>query len=293
MIEANRSEFPVALMCKSLGVSRSGFYAWSTRPESPRSKENRALSEEIQKIFEESREVHGSPRIHADLREQGVQVGRKRVARLMRDKGLRARSRRRYRVTTDSKHDRPTPPNLLDRKFVVEAPNRVWASDITYFWTNEGWTYLAVVIDLFSRKVVGWALADHMRAELVLTALGNALEQRAPKAGLVHHSDRGTQYACDAHRVTLDKNGIKCSMSRKGNCWDNAVVESFFGTLKTELDDDQGWLTKAQLRRGVFEYIEVFYNRKRSHSFLGYVSPERFEEQATKDRNSGSRGDAA
>ncbi len=293
MIEAKKAEFPVTLMCRALEVSRSGFYAWSIRPESERSKANKRLTLEIKKVHEESRRTYGSPRVHAELQENGFKVGRKRVARLMRESGLQAKGKRRFRKTTDSTHGRPVAPNLLSRKFEVDAPNTVWASDITYLWTNEGWVYLAVVLDLFSRRVVGWALADHMRTDLVMEALFDALGSRAPSSGLLHHSDRGTQYASGDYQETLEAHGIKCSMSRTGDCWDNAVVESFFGTLKTELDATDQWRTRAEARYDVFEYIEVFYNRQRRHSYLGYVSPARFEAEAMKKTISNSGGDAA
>lgn len=223
------------------------------------------------------------PRIHAELQEQGVEVGRKRVARLMRENGVAAGGRRRYRKTTDSDHDHRVAPNVLDREFVVTAKNRVWAGDITYVWTSEGWLYLAVVLDLFSRRVVGWAVADHMRTDLVLRALDEALLRRRPGGDLLHHSDRGSQHASDDYRARLEALGIECSMSRKGNCWDNAVVESFFGTLKTELGDLAG-CTRAEARAALFEYVEVFYNRERRHSYLGYVSPARCRPTPTRGR---------
>lgn len=292
MIAALRDEFPVAFMCRVLGVSRSGFYAWCSRPESARSKENKELVTEIKRVHAESRGTYGSPRIHAELQEQGVEVGRKRVARLMRENGVAAGGRRRYRKTTDSDHDHRVAPNVLDREFVVTAKNRVWAGDITYVWTSEGWLYLAVVLDLFSRRVVGWAVADHMRTDLVLRALDEALLRRRPGGDLLHHSDRGSQYASDDYRARLEALGIECSMSRKGNCWDNAVVESFFGTLKTELGDLAG-CTRAEARAALFEYVEVFYNRERRHSYLGYVSPARYEADADEGTISSSRGDAA
>jgi len=293
VIDAEKAEFPVALMCRALEVSRSGFYAWGVRPESERSKENKRLTLEIKKVHEESRRTYGSPRVHAELQEHGFEVGRNRVARLMRESGLQAKGKRRFKKTTDSEHGRPVAPNRLSRKFDVEAPNTAWAGDITYLWTSEGWVYLAVVLDLFSRRVVGWALADHMRTDLVLEALFDALGSRAPRSGLMHHSDRGTQYASGDYQAALEAHGIECSMSRTGDCWDNAVVESFFGTLKTELDATDQWGTRAEARYDVFEYIEVFYNRQRRHSYLGYVSPARFEAEAMKKTISNSRGDAA
>lgn len=294
MIEASRDEYSVALMCRVLGVSRSGFYAWCSRPESTRSKENKAIVTQIKKVHTESRRTYGSPRIHVELGEQGLEVGRNRVARLMRENGIKAKGKRRFRKTTDSKHDRALAKNILARDFDVDAPNKVWAGDITYLWTAEGWVYLAVILDLFSRKVVGWALADHMRTDLVLEALLNALRDRLPGGDLVHHSDRGSQYASDDYRAALKAHGIECSMSRRGDCWDNAVVESFFGTLKTELDAEDHWEKRAEARYDVFDYIEVFYNRQRRHSYLGYVSPARFEAEAAETTTiSNSRGDAA
>ncbi len=293
MIEACKDEYPVALMCRQLDVSKSGFYAWRSRPESARSKENNVLVAEIERLHEASRKTYGSPRIHADLEEEGFEVSRNRVARLMRENGIRAKGKRRFRKTTDSEHDHPVAPNVLGRDFEVEAPNKVWAGDITYLWTSEGWMYLAVILDLFSRKVVGWALADHMRTDLVLEALLKALRDRLPGDDLTHHSDRGSQYASDDYRAALDAHGIECSMSRKGDCWDNAVVESFFGTLKTELDAEDHWKRRAEARYDVFEYIEVFYNRQRRHSYLSHVSPARYEAEAAEKTISISRGDAA
>ena len=293
MIEAGREEFPVTLMCKSLGVSKSGFYAWASRAESDRGKENKQLVAEIEKVHAKSRKTYGSPRVHVELQEEGFEVGRNRVARLMRESGIRARGKRRYKKTTDSDHDLRIAPNALDRNFLVHAPNKAWAGDITYLWTSEGWMYLAVILDLFSRKVVGWAMADNMRTDLVLVALQQALSKRDPGDDLLHHSDRGSQYASKDYQAALDAHGIQCSMSRKANCWDNAVVESFFGTLKVELDAKDHWASRAEARYDVFEYIEVFYNRQRRHSYLGYVSPERFETEAAETTVSMSSGDAA
>ena len=277
MIEACKDEYPVALMCRQLDVSKSGFYAWCSRPESARSKENKVLVAEIKRLHDASRRTYGSPRIHADLEEEGFEVSRNRVARLMRENGIRARGKRRFRKTTDSDPDHRVAPNSLARNFEVEAPNKIWAGDITYLWTSEGWMYLAVFLDLFSRKVVGWALADHMRTDLVLEALLKALRDRLPGDDLMHHSDRGSQYASDDYRAALDAHRIECSMSRKANCLDNAVAESFFGTLKTELIHRRTWPTREAARFAIHEYIEVFYNRRRLHSRLGYTSPVQFE----------------
>ena len=269
-------------MCRVLCVSRSGFYAWRKRPPSVRSREDVELGEKIDEVFKESRGRYGSPRVHVELRTQhGIRVGRKRVARLMRLKNLVARRKRRFRKTTDSNHAFAVAPNRLKRNFNVNAPNRAWVADITYLWTREGWLYLAVILDLFSRRVVGWAMADHLRAELALSALRMALLRRRPKRGLIHHSDRGVQYACNDYRAVLRAHGIKCSMSRKGDCWDNAVAESFFGTMELELVDESDWKTREEATAAVFEYVEAFYNGKRIHSSAAYLSPAQFERCAS------------
>jgi transposase InsO family protein len=267
-------------MCKVLRVSRSGYYAWRRRPEPERRRTDRRLVHEIRDVHRTSRWTYGSPRVHAELRARKFRVGRNRVARLMKENGIRARRKRRFRRTTDSRHSLPVARNLVRRKFEAPAPNRIWAGDITYLWTSEGWMYLAVILDLFSRRVVGWATASHLKTDLTLEALEAAIVTRLPGAGLVHHSDRGIQYASGRYRAVLASRGITCSMSRKGDCWDNAVVESFFGTLETELVPDDGWTTRAEARRELFDYIEIFYNRQRRHSYLGYVSPASFEEEA-------------
>jgi len=276
-IRDHREHFPVRLMCRVLGASPSGFYDWLRRPESPRAGEDRALVEKIQAVHGDSRRTYGSPRVHASLKAAGYRIGRNRVARLMRENGIRAKTKRKFRVTTDSRHDHPVAPNLLDRQFTVEAPNMAWLADISYVWTREGWLYLAVVLDLFSRQVVGWAMDERMPQELTLAALDMALKRRRPLPGLMHHSDRGSQYAAGAYQKRLVEHGIVCSMSRKGNCWDNAPMESFFHTLKTELVHHRDYLTRDEARRDIFEYIEVFYNRQRRHSTLGYLSPAQFE----------------
>ena len=265
-------------MCRCFEVSRSGYYHWRDREPSSRDCENEALLDSITEIFEASRRTYGSPRVHAELVERGVDVGLNRVARIMSENGLIARQKPKFRKTTDSDHDMPVAANELDRNFEATEPDRVWVGDITYVWTLEGWMYLAVIIDLFSRRVVGWAMADHMRTELVLDALEAALGSRAPSdAGLLHHSDRGSQYASDAFQARLHAAGIKCSMSRKANCWDNAVAESFFSTLKTELVHNVIFTSKASATSTVAEWIEVFYNGQRRHSTLGHVAPAVFE----------------
>jgi putative transposase len=261
-------------------VSRSGFYAWKARGPSARKREDERLLEGILFSFERSRGTYGSPRILRDLREQGYCCGRQRVARLMRQAGLKPTVRSRFRVTTDSKHALPVADNLLAREFTASAVDVKWASDITYLWTGEGWLYLAVTLDLFSRRVVGWSMQSRLDRSLVVNALESALCQRRPEAGLLHHSDRGSQYASGEFQAMLCRQGIACSMSRKGDCWDNAAVESFFGTLKQELVNRCQFATREIARKEVFEYIEVWYNRQRRHSTLGYMSPAQFERQA-------------
>ncbi|MFP2962870.1 IS3 family transposase, partial [Myxococcus sp. 1LA] len=228
-----------------------------------------------------SRGTYGSPRVHAELRAKGRRVSRKRVARLMGQQGLAARRTRRFVHTTDSRHTQPVASNVLARDFSADAPNRTWVTDITYVWTRQGWLYLAVVLDLFSRLVVGWAMGEFIDRHLVLGALDMALKRRRPPRGLLHHSDRGSQYSSEDYQRALASRGIECSMSRKGNCWDNAVAESFFSTLKMELVHDADFATRDQARAALFEYIEVFYNRQRRHSTLGYVSPVEYERLAS------------
>jgi putative transposase len=276
-IEQQRVAFPVTKLCETLSVSPAGFYASRSRPPAPRTSENKELAGEIRRVFDENRGRYGAPRVHAELVARGRKVSRNRVARIMRELGLRARRKRRFVPTTDSKHAMPVAPNVLDRHFETDAPNQVWVTDITYVWTWEGWLYLAAVLDLFSRRVIGWAMSTSLSRELALDALDMALRTRAPPSGLVHHSDRGCQYASADYQAALAARGIRCSMSRKGNCWDNAVAESFFATLKTELVNEADYATRAQARTSIFEYLEIFYNRRRRHSSLGYVSPLNYE----------------
>jgi transposase InsO family protein len=276
-IAAEKAEYPVTLMSRILQVSRSGFYAWSKRPESARARSDRALVVEIRAAHKASRGIYGSPRVHRELVAQGHAVGRDRVARLMREKALRGKRRRRFRNTTQSNHQHPVAPNALEREFTVERPNAAWVGDITYVWTLEGWLYLSVIIDLYSRRVVGWAMGHRIDQALTLRALRMALDTRELSAGLTHHTDRGSQYAANDYRKLLKARGITCSMSRKGNCWDNAVAESFFATLKVEFVHETLFRTRAQATHEIFEHIEVFYNRVRRHSFLDYVSPMEFE----------------
>ena len=278
-IATEKAWYPVALMCRVLQVSRSGYYAWCKRPAAERVGKDQRLTLEVAAIHAESRGRYGSPRVHAELRERGQRIARKRVARLMRAAGLRARARRRFRSTTDSQHAMAIKGNLLARRFAVSAPNRSWVSDITYIWTLEGWLYLAIVMDLFSRRVVGWALSKRLERGLALDALGMALKGRPRSRAMLHHSDRGSQYASHEYQQLLAAHGILSSMSRKGNCWDNAVAESFFATLKLELVYETQWRTREEARRALFEYIELFYNRQRRHSALGYLCPSQFEQR--------------
>ena len=275
---AEKAQYGVALVCRCVAVSAAGFYAWHRRRPSDRDDADRRLAVEIAAAHAESRRTYGSPRIHEDLRAQGHRVSRKRVARLMRAQGLRGRRRCRQPRTTDSRHTLPVAANVVNRAFDVATPNTVWAGDITYLATREGWVYLAVLIDLWSRRVVGYAMSEEPTRRVVLEALRQALDRRPTRSALTHHSDRGSQYASHDYRALLGAEGIVCSMSRRGNCWDNAVVESFFGTLKTELVETT-WPTRAAAVAAVTDYIDVFYNRRRRHSSLGYVSPVTFELQ--------------
>ncbi len=266
-------------MCHVLKVSRAGFYAWLGRPESPRAVRQSEVIERIRRVHRDSRQVSGSPRVHRALKAEGVAISENTVAKLMSRAGVRAATARRFVVrTTDSRHGHAVAENTLDRRFEPGEADRTWVGDITYIATGEGWLYLAVIMDLGSRKVVSWATADHLRSGLIERALRNALEQRRPSGPLLHHSDRGVQYACDDYRELLRAHGLEASMSRKGNCWDNAAMESFFGTLKQELVHRQTYGTREEARRSLFEYIEVFYNRQRLHSTLGYLSPVQYEE---------------
>jgi putative transposase len=276
-VEAERAQYPVGLLCLLLDVSRSGYYAWRGRPASERAVADRALTAEIRVIHERSRRRYGSPRIHEELGANDKRVGRKRVARLMKEDGISARTKRRFVKTTDSKHDFPIAPNLLQRNFAADAPNKVWVGDITYLDTQQGWLYLAVLIDLYSRRVVGWAMSEHIDTALVMSALNMALTQRKPGRGLIHHTDRGSQYASHDYRRALRDIGAECSMSRKGDCWDNAVAESFFASLRKELTNRVIFRCRDAARSYVFEYIEAFYNRERRHSTINYRSPINFE----------------
>ncbi len=276
-IEAEKAHYPVALLCRHLAVSRSGYYAWRRRRACPRRQQDQELAQQVEAIHKQSRGTYGRPRVHAELRARGIRTSGKRVGRLMRERGLCARRPRRCPRTTDSRHSLPVAPNVLDRQFTTTAPDRVWVGDITYVRTEQGWLYLAVLLDLYSRRVVGWAMGETLERRLCLDALRMALGSRNPLPGLVHHTDRGSQYASHEYRELLQARGIQCSMSRRGNCWDNAVAESFFKSFRAELTDRVPFATRAQARRAIFEYIEVFYNRRRLHSSLGYRTPAQFE----------------
>jgi putative transposase len=280
-VKDNRNGFPVSVLCDVLAVSRSGYYAWLRRKPSTRAVRREELAGRVRAVHEQSRGTYGSPRVAAELKAQGVGACENTVAKVMKEQQIRSKVVRRFRVrTTDSSHAHPVAENLLERDFSAESPDTKWAADITYVPTDQGWLYLAAVIDLCSRKVVGWAMADHMKATLCTEALSMALSRRSPPpdGSLVHHSDRGVQYACGEYRGLLDASRIVCSMSSKGDCYDNAAMESFFKTLKTELVYHERYRTREQATASIFEYVECWYNRKRLHSSLGYVSPEAFEQ---------------
>ena len=270
-----RSLYPVRMMCDALKVSTSGYYDWQARPESPRARYDRQLTETIREVHAESDGTYGSPRVHAELNATGHPCGRPKVARLMHLAGLKGCPKRRFRVTTKSGLTRAS--NLLEQDFSAETTNERWASDITYLWTGQGWLYLAVVMDLYSRRIIGWSMSRRINRHLVLDALNMALGQRRPGDDLIHHSDRGVQYLSDDFQALLKINGITCSMSDKGNCYDNAVVESFFASLKRERTNRRNYRTRGEARADVFDYIERFYNRKRRHGYVGNISPVQFE----------------
>jgi len=276
-IQAHQEVWPVTVLCDTLGVSPAGFYAWRQRPPSAQQQRHDTLLVEIRAVHAEVKERYGSPRIHAELADRGVPCCVNTVAKLMHDNDIRAKTARRFRHTTDSNHALPVADNVLDRQFDPAGPNERWVTDITYVPTHEGWLYLAVVEDLYSRMVVGWSMADTMTSRLVVDALEMAVQRRFPGAGLLAHSDRGSQYAGEHYQRLLAQHGIDCSMSRRANCWDNAPMESFFASLKKELVHHEDYQTRAEARASIFEYIEAFYNPKRRHSSLGYVSPTEYE----------------
>lgn len=278
-IKENEKVFEVTAMCETFEVSRGGYYSWKKRPASETAQRAESLTAEIANIHLKRKEVYGSPRVHSELLDRGHSCCVNTVAKLMRNAGIRAKTKKKFKATTDSKHGRPVAENLLNREFDSPSkPNEVWVSDITYLWTDEGWMYLAAVVDLFTRRVVGWALENRMTSQLVVDALQQAIDQQRPSGEVLCHSDRGSQYASEQYQNQLRENGFVCSMSRKGNCWDNAPMESFFATLKKELIHHERYETRQAVRRSLFEYIEIFYNRIRKHSALGYRSPAQFEQ---------------
>lgn len=276
-IDVEKVHYPIRLLCRVLMVARSGYYAWLGRPLSSRAKTNERLLVKIRAIHAASRGTYGSPRVHRTLRTPQEPVSENRVARLMRVGGIRSKHRRKFRVTTNSSHRRPVAPNVLSREFSAAEPNRAWVGDITFIWTREGWLYLAVLIDLYSRIVVGWSMSERVTDDLTLGALKMALAHRRPSAGLLHHSDQGSQYTSAGYRRLLEDHNITASMSRRGNCWDNAVAESFYATLEKELLLDWDVPGRDEARREIFDFIEIFYNRERLHSTLGYMSPLNYE----------------
>jgi transposase InsO family protein len=278
-IAAQEVAFSVKAMCKTLGVTRSGYYAWKKRPPSASSRADAQLAVKVSAAHRRNRGIYGSPRIHRELRAQGVRVGKKRIERLMRENGLKGRQKRRFCRSTDSRHSLPIAPNVLARNFDPFGPNRAWAGDVTYIGTDEGWLYLAVILDLFSRRVVGWSVSATNDRDLALQALRNALHARQPARGVVHHSDRGSPYASEDYVAVLREHGFVASMSRTGDCYDNAVVESFFGSLKTELACEI-YPSRRIARATIADYIDNFYNPQRRHSHLGYISPIEFELRA-------------
>ena len=275
-----KANFPVVVLCQVLQVSRSGYYDYQNRKARPDGPDRQRLIVKVRAIHFSSRQTYGSRRMSKALKEDGEAVGRYQARTLMRQAAVAVRRKKHFKVTTDSRHDDPVALNLLNRKFEVGTPNRVWAADITSLWTEEGWLYLAVVLDLFSRKVVGWSMSSQMKAGLVGDALRMALLIRKPDRGLIHHSDRGSQYAGQDYQALLSEYGMICSMSRKGNCWDNAVAERFFRSLKSDQTEHRRYATREEAKKDVIDYIEMFYNSRRYHSYLGYVSPAEYEKLA-------------
>lgn len=277
-IEFRREQYPVRMMCRLLYISKSGYYAWRTRPESQRSKTNRKLLPIIKRLHKASGGVYGSPKIQVDLKEEGYHYGRNKVAKIMRNAGLKGCPKKQFKVTTQPDPSHAIANNLLQQDFSVKEPNRCWVGDITYIATNQGWLYLSIILDLFSRKIVGWSMSRWLSRHLAVDALRMAVAMRRPNGLLIHHSDRGAQYTSDDFQEELGKNSIQCSMSGKGNCYDNAVAESFFGLLKRERVNRKKYRSRDEARRDLFDYIECFYNQKRRHSYLNYLSPVNYEE---------------
>lgn len=283
-IDGLRPLHPVAMLCRLLNVSEAGYYAWRRRPPSPRTQENARLAIEIRLAHERTRQTYGPERLQAELTDHGIHAGVDRIKRIRRELGLRCRQKRKFRVTTDSRHNLPIAPNLLDRQFAASVPNRAWVTDITYVTTDEGWLYLAGIKDLFNGELVGYALDERMTQNLVMQALFRAVAARRPERGLVHHSDRGSQYCAHAYQRLLRQFGMQVSMSRKGNCWDNAPMESCWGSLKTELIHHRRFATRNEAKREITEYIEIFYNRIRKQARLGYLSPAAFMQKHYADQ---------
>ncbi|WP_133141011.1 IS3 family transposase, partial [Legionella maceachernii] len=277
MIKEGSNQFSLRRMCRVLSVSASGYYAWLNRKPCARSERNKELSKKIKAIFDDEKSRAGAPRIAKRLKTEGELVGKHRVARIMREQGWRAKAAKKFKATTNSNHQLPVAPNLLQQNFFAHKPNEKWASDITYCWTEEGWLYLAVVMDLYSRKVVGWALSERMTKQLVMDALQMALWERKPPRGLIIHSDRGSQYCSYDYQKLLNRHGLVCSMSKRGDCYDNAAMESWNHSFKVEAIHGEKFATRATAKNHIFEYIEIYYNRKRLHSMLGYQTPAKFE----------------
>lgn len=277
-IQAEKAHYPVTALCRNLQVTRSGFYAWAKRPLSRRDVANGAALVHIRAIYRRHRQNYGSPRVRRDLRDEGIEMGRHRVARLMREDGLRAKTARKFRVTTNSRHSHPVAENLLARRFDRDQPNQAWVTDLTYVWTDEGWLYLSCILDLHGRRVVGWGASENLDASMSCDVLEQAIAARRPPPGLLHHSDRGVQYACDDYQRILRRHGITCSMSRRGNCWDNAPMESFFGSLKREIGETR-WPSRSAAIHDIAAYIG-YYNQERRHSALDYLTPVQYEGRA-------------
>ncbi len=279
-IELHKKVWPVNLMCRVLLVARSGYYSWLKRPSGVRTSSNRTLDVQIRQVFAEHKQRYGAPRITDELNDRGIACSRNRVARRMKTMGLRGIQAKKFKVTTDSNHNKPVAPDLLEQDFTAVQPNQKWVSDITYVWTDEGWLYLAVVMDLYSRAIVGWAMDKRMTQQLVIDALTMALFRRRFPKGVIIHSDRGSQYCAAAYQRLIKEKGLRCSMGRRANCYDNAAMESFFHTLKVEQVHRQRYRTRAAAKTAVFEYIEVYYNRKRKHSAIGHQIPMMFEQKS-------------
>jgi len=283
-IKQHSRQFPVMVMCRVLQLSSSGYYGWLEHQPSAQQQRRQHISLAIGRSYFQSRRIYGYRKVHQDLLEANIVCCEETVRRIMRDIGLYSHVRRKFVLTTDSDHHMAVVENLLDRDFTATAPNQKWVADITYIPTSQGWLYLAAVMDLYSRRIVGWAMNKHIDSALVISAMNMALSQRRPETDLLHHSDRGSQYASEAFQDLLDNNGVVCSMSRKGDCWDNACMESFFGSLKTEWLGDKKYKTRQEAKNDIFKYIELFYNRKRRHAALGYLSPAAYEEFYEKER---------